>query len=356
MLKGITILDFTQYLPGPYATMRLADMGANVIKIEPPHGDPARALGNGIVFAANNRNKKSVIVNLKDEQEKKGFIPLIKQADIIVESFRPGVMDKLGIGYEAVRQWNEDIIYCSITGYGQTGSYRHLGSHDLNYMALSGMLDQLKDENGRPVHPTTTIADLVGGLALSEAVLAALYTKERCGKGTKIDLAITDALLAFQTTHLLYAERNKRENGIPVLDGTTICYHLYETKDGRWMSIAALEEKFWRNFCAWAQKPHWLAAHHSKANDDNPIYQEVKEFFQSYTLEEWKRISHKVDACLAPVLNISEVMEHPYPNEKRHIFSAPWGDVQVKAAPFLSNVQRPPKLGEDQTVLLTKKE
>src|SRR5690606_36826823 len=123
MLKGITILDFTQYLPGPYATMRLADMGANVIKIEPPHGDPARALGNGIVFAANNRNKKSVIVNLKDEQEKKGFIPLIKQADIIVESFRPGVMDKLGIGYEAVRQWNEDIIYCSITGYGQTGSY-----------------------------------------------------------------------------------------------------------------------------------------------------------------------------------------------------------------------------------------
>jgi len=179
MLEGIKIIDFTNYLPGPYATLRLADLGAEIIKVEPPEGDPARNTGiskqgSGLVFLANNRQKKSITLNLKEKDGVETALKLIAHADVLIESFRPGVMEKLGLGFKAVQKVKPDIVYCSISGYGQKGLLSKLGNHDLNYMAVSGVLAQLKDKQGKPVHPSITIADYLGGFAANERILAGL--------------------------------------------------------------------------------------------------------------------------------------------------------------------------------------
>ena len=192
MLKGIKIADFTQNLPGPYATLRLADLGAEVIKIEPPTGDHARYplekdQKENYLFRSMNRNKKSLALNLKNEEDKEVALEIIRKSDVLIESYRPGVMERLGLGYEDIRAIHPTIIYCSLSGYGQEGSMHQLGSHDLNYMALSGVLAQLKDNTGKPIQPTITFADLIGGTSATEAILAALFNRERSGNGSYLD-------------------------------------------------------------------------------------------------------------------------------------------------------------------------
>ncbi|MDQ0215480.1 crotonobetainyl-CoA:carnitine CoA-transferase CaiB-like acyl-CoA transferase [Oikeobacillus pervagus] len=342
MLANIVILDFTQYLPGPYASLRLADLGADVIKIEGPNGDPARYLSGGKVYEANNRNKKSLSFNLKDKQQVEQVCELIKKADVIMESFRPGVMAKLGLGYDQVRTLKEDIIYCSLTGFGQQGPLSTLGSHDLNYMALGGALSQLKDENGKPVHPSITFADLIGGMMASEAILSALVQRERTGEGKYIDLALADSIVSLMTTHVLY----KEGRGIPSLDGSLICYHLYETKDGRFISLAALELKFWQQFCQAVGHEEWIPHHVSKADPLNPIYKNVKELFLSKRLTEWSEFSKKVDCCMAPVLEMNEVIDHPYIKERNLIRSSPWDELQVMTTNRSAELRKPPALNE----------
>ncbi|MBA4536542.1 CoA transferase [Bacillus aquiflavi] len=345
MLNGIRVLDFSQYLPGPFASLRLAEMGAEVIKIEPPHGDPARQLSEGVVFRANNRNKQSKTFNLKDSLEKNELKKLIQTADVLLESFRPGVMKKHGLSYEEVKAFHPTVIYCSLSGYGHDSPLAHLGSHDLNYMALSGVLTHFSDHSGRPVHPTTTLADLVGGTVASEAILAAIIKKLRTGDGAYIDLAITDMMVGLQTNHVLYEKEKISKKGIPEIDGSNISYHLYETKDGRYISIAALEMKFWKEFCIWAGKERWIEAHLSAANETNAVYHEVKAFFKTYTFEQWLKFSMEVDACLAPVLSIEELPHHPHVKKRELIFEPQWGDRQVRVTPFKnSHTNRPPML------------
>ena len=180
MLTGVRIIDFTNYLPGPFASLRLAELGAEVIKVESLAGDPARTTGrekdsDDPIFRANNRNKQSITLNLKNDQGRNIALRLIEKADVVIESFRPKVMGKLGLDYEAVVKIKPDIVYCSITGFGNDGEISSQGSHDLNYLAVSGVLAQLKDQYGKPIHPTTTLADYFGGFATSEKVLAALF-------------------------------------------------------------------------------------------------------------------------------------------------------------------------------------
>ncbi|WP_044022461.1 CaiB/BaiF CoA transferase family protein [Bacillus sp. SG-1] len=311
MLKGIKIIDFTNYIPGPFATQRLAEMGAEVIKVEAPDGDPARNTGKGLVFTAHNRGKKSITINLKHNEGQKLALGLLKKADAVMESFRPGVMERLGLGYKDVSSINPGIIYCSITGYGHSGKMSRLGSHDLNYMSLSGALAQLKDEIGNPVHPTHTFADYVGGLAASERILAGLVSRSLSGEGSYHCLSIAESMASLMTNHVLIEKETGYQNGVGVLNGAVISYGLYATKDQKHVCLAALEPKFWRNFCQALGRDEWLSAHLTKPDTNNEVYCEMIELFKSKSLSEWAAFGMEVDCCLTPVLEAGEIAEYP---------------------------------------------
>lgn len=359
MLNGIRVVDFTNYLPGPFATLRLADLGAEIIKVEAPEGDPARNTGiskrgTGLVFLANNRQKKSITLNLKETNDLHQAFTLIESADVLIESFRPGVMEKLGLGYETVKKIKPDIVYCSISGYGQDGLLSRLGNHDLNYMALSGVLAQLKDDQGRPVHPSITIADYLGGYAANERILAGLVSKFLTGKGSYHSISITDQLVSLLGNHVLVEQETGEGTGINVLNGSIISYCIYETKDNRYMSLGALEPKFWNNFCVTLGREDWLEAHFSKTVESNPIYQGVISLFKSKSFDEWIAFSQKVDCCMAPVLEIGELSTYPYFQEKELIFTSSWGDCQVKMHSDLKlkEITPPPQKGAHGSLLL----
>ena len=359
MLKGIKVLDFTNYLPGPFATLRLAELGAEIIKVESPDGDPARNTGvlkdnTGLVFLANNRQKKSITLNLKEQEDLEVAIRLISQADVVIESFRPGVMEKLGLGYEAVQQVKPDIIYCSISGYGQNGPFSKLGNHDINYMALSGVLSQLKDHQGRPIHPSITLADYVGGFAANERILAGLVSRFKTGLGSYHSISITDQLVSLLGNHVMVEKETGEGTGINVLNGSLISYALYETKDQRYMSLGALEPKFWKNFCIGQGREDWLSAHFSKTDASNQVYREITDLFKSKTFYEWIEFAQVVDCCMAPVLEVRELNENPYFKEKELIFASSWGDYQVKMHSdlALSAIAAPPNKGEHKAEIL----
>lgn len=361
MLTGIKVIDFTNYLPGPFATLRLAEMGAEIIKVEPPEGDPARHTvitkeGKALVFHAYNRSKKSISLNLKNSDDRKNVLKLISNADVVIESFRPGVMEKLGLNYEAITEIKPDIVYCSISGYGQLGTLSRLGSHDINYLALSGVLAQLKDRNGKPIHPSITLADYIGGLAANERILAGLVFKLKTGKGSCHSISITDQMVSLLGNHIMIEKETGDGGGISLLNGSIISYGIYETKDGRFMSLGALEQKFWRNFCLANDRPDWIQAHFSKTDFTNPVFEEITSLFKSKTFYEWIEFAQHVDCCLAPVLETGELLENPYFKEKELIFPSLWGDYQVKMHSDLENpfTYPPPIKGEHNEELLSK--
>ncbi|OEH92931.1 CaiB/BaiF CoA transferase family protein [Bacillus solimangrovi] len=360
MLKGLRVLDFSHYIPGPYATMRLADLGAEVVKVEPLTGDLARnASGikeeSGIVFDANNRNKKSITVNLKTNEGVHRIKELVKEADVVVESFRPGVMTKLGVGYEQAKKINPTLIYCSLSGYGQEGSLAHLGSHDLNYMALSGLLSQMKDKEGRPIHPTLTFADLVGGLAASEGILAALVRREREEKGAYVDAALLDSVIGFMNIHELLVKRTGKKTGMSLLDGTVVCYGIYETKDARYVSLAALEPKFWNNFCEAVDRIEWKGYQFTKAIDDEEFYENMKKLFMEKTMEEWAKLGKRYDCCLTPVLEPGELNSFSYCTERMliHNVNPQLLYVATRLETNLKEANIPPTLGMNNEMVFS---
>ncbi|GIM48004.1 CoA transferase [Collibacillus ludicampi] len=370
MLKGVRIVDFTRYLPGPYATLRLADMGAEVIKVEPPMtGEPARLFGDrfngtGLLYLANNRNKKSVTINLKEKEGQEISFQLASRADVVIEGFRPGVADALGIGYERLKQVSPNLIYCSLTGYGQTGPMRDQAGHDLNYMALSGVLSQLRDREGNPIQPGIQFADLIGGIAASEAILAALVKKGLTGEGAYLDISLTDTLIGMMTNHAMLQKVNGKEHGFSELGGNLICYFIYETKDGKFISLAALEKKFWENFCRAVHREDWIPEHLSAASKSNRTFAEVKALFKSRTFEEWSEFSRSVDCCMTPVLETSELVHDSYVIEKgliAEVHSDMWGSlpqVATSAGGFSvqdlrsTDMTPPPILGKDNREVL----
>ena len=354
MLEGIRIIDFTNYLPGPYATLRLAELGAEVIKIEPPGGDPARSTGVsqtdaiGPVFLGQNRGKKSVSLNLKSEAGRNAALKLIAGADAVIESFRPKVMEKFGLGYAEVKKLNPGVVYVSITGYGKGNPLAELGSHDLNYMAISGILAQLKDQAGRPIHPSNTFADFIGGMAAAERILAGLVSRLKTGEGSYHCLSLADAMVSLMTNHVLLEQQTGYPQGVSVLNGTIVSYGLYETSDGRYVSMGALEPKFWQNFCDGVGREDWVTAHFSTADSDNPVYREIQELFKNKTFAEWIDFGQKVDCCLAPVLEVGELAEFPYFRDREVIYDNPVGARQVKMYSDLggNSAAVPPAIGE----------
>lgn len=374
MLKGIRVVDFSRYLPGPYATLRLADMGAEVIKVEPPGtGDPARLVGDrvhkaGLVYLANNRNKKSVTINLKVPEGQEIAFQLASRADVVIEGFRPGVADALGIGYERLKQVRSNLIYCSITGYGQTGPLRDLGGHDINYMALSGVLSQLKDREGKPVQPGIQFADMIGGIVATEAILAALVKRGLTSEGSFLDISLTDAMIGMMAGHAMIQRATGSGSGVPQLGGSLISYFIYETKDGRFVTLGALEKKFWENFCQAVGREDWISDHFSPTTEDNRTFLDVRDLFKNRTFEEWSKFSREVDCCMGPVLDTGEMMQEPHVLEKRLVFdmqSGSWGRLCQTATSAggisgqkmqAEELTPPPLLGQDnrevfQTVL-----
>ncbi len=327
-LEGIKVLDCTRLLPYQYCTMVLGDLGAELLKIEEPKegdygrwGDDQRTY-ESVAFVMANRNKKSMKLNLKDERGKDIFKKLAATYDVLVESFRPGVMDRLGLGYLAISQLNPNIIYCSATGYGQTGPYGNKAGHDINYIGISGVLAYTGEHTGRPVIPGILIGDMAGGgLFTALAIIVALFGRERTGKGQYIDVAQTDVLTSLNLLNLAGAISRKKGQKVRPhnLRGATLCYNTFRTSDGKFVALGALEEKFWRNFCRAVAREEWIQNRLMLYEEGQEATEELKRLFASKTQQEWIDLSKEVDTCLTPVLTPDKTLEDEHLNARQTI-------------------------------------
>ena len=313
-LAGIRVLDLTRLLPGAMATLHLADMGADVIKVEDTGaGDYSRSMGRGRKgmsdsFRLMNRNKRAMRLDLKQARGREAFLRLAKAADVVVEGFRPGVVAKLGVGYDTVSAINPRIVYCSISGYGQDGPYAQRAGHDINYIGYAGIGDQIGTREG-PVVPNFQIADLVGGaLVPAMGILAALVDAKRSGQGRYIDAAMTDAALAHAIFPLLgfLDQGNAPRRGTGMLDGGLPCYNVYRTSDGRFMAVGALERKFWVNLCDILDTADLKDKHLVYGAEAEPVKARLDAVFASRTQKDWTAVFAKADCCVSPVLTIEE--------------------------------------------------
>jgi crotonobetainyl-CoA:carnitine CoA-transferase CaiB-like acyl-CoA transferase len=325
-LAGITILDLTRLLPGPVATMHLADMGASVIKIEDKGaGDYARTMSHvknelSQLFIAVNRGKQLLKLDLKDAVDRERFLEMVETADAVVESFRPGVMERLGLGWETLKARNPKLVMCAITGYGQQGPLSTMAGHDLNFIAYSGMLAQNADESGRPVIPNLQIGDLLGGaLTAVQGMLAALLAVKMGGPGRFVDIAMTDAVFAHHIMPLLAVnyEGHYPPPARDLLTGGAPCYAVYRCADGRYMAVAALELKFWEICCDLLERPdlkthHWSLEQTVGGDDAMAVKAELEQIFAERTQAEWTALFETADCCVTPVLTTEEAIGHPH--------------------------------------------
>ncbi|HYD60014.1 MAG TPA: CaiB/BaiF CoA-transferase family protein [Noviherbaspirillum sp.] len=324
-LQGIRVLDLTRLLPGPVTTMHLADMGAEVIKIEDPGiGDYARTMGHvrkevSQFFIAVNRGKQGMRLDLKDPAARNEFLNMVEHADVVVESFRPGVMDKLGIGWEVLRERNPRLVMCAISGYGQDGPFAQLAGHDINYVGMAGMLEQNVGPDGIPALSNLQVGDLLGGAqAAVQGILAALIGARASGKGRFVDVSMTDAVFAHNVMPLVAVNNFGRtaEPGRDLLTGGVPCYNVYRTSDGRFMAVGALELKFWEACCDVLgrqdlKKRHWSLGQEIGGADAMAVKAELDAIFSSDTLAAWTEKFSKSDCCVTPILRADEAVAHP---------------------------------------------
>lgn len=347
-LQDLKILDLTRLIPGGYATLILADLGGEVLKIEDTEsGDYARWMepavdGYGIYFHGLNRNKKSIKLNLKTKQGKRIFKKLVENRyNIIIESFRPGVMDRLGIGYNVLRKINPGVIYCAISGYGQSGPNKDKPLHDLNCMAISGILGI----TGEDSPPIPGIADTSSALFSVIAILSAHIARQKSGQGRFIDISMTEGVISLFSFHLLkyLVDWKIPEPRNTDFTGRFPCYGIYKTKDGKYMALAALEEKFWRNFCLVSEREDLIQKQYDESNETK---KEVEDVFKSKTRRQWEAASRKSDLCLEPVLNFKETTEHPQLKYRNLFFEIKHQNRKIPQVriPFLmSTVEKTPK-------------
>jgi len=298
--------------------MMLGDLGAEVIKVEEPKiGDPTRHTrplvdGQSAAFAQVNRNKKSIAIDLKQPAGRELFLKLAATADCILEQFRPGVVDRLGVGYNKVAEINPRIVYCSLTGFGQDGPHRDRSGHDLNYLALSGVLGLTTDEKGKPVIPGVQIADLAGGMIAGFAILAALLARERTGRGQYVDVSMFDvvvSMLPIPAAHH-FAVRTIAVGGKYVLSGAYPFYNVYETSDGKYMTLGALEPKFWANFCRAVGREELIARQFDEGERRDDLFKEVASIFNSRSQADWTGSMRDADCCCEPVLSLTEAFSN----------------------------------------------
>ena len=320
-LAGIRVLDLTRLLPGPVCTLHLADLGADVIKIEDTGaGDYARTLGGepgktAPVFLAINRNKRALRLDLKKSAGVEIFLKLATDADVVVESFRPGVVDRLGVGYAACSKVNPRIVYCAISGYGQTGPYRDLAGHDVNYCGYAGFVDQVGTAGGDPAIPNLQVADILGGAVVpAMGILAALLDAQRSGKGRYVDVSMTDGVLAhnLQALAAVASGGKVKERGADFLTGREPCYAVYRTSDGKHMAVGALERKFWERVCDVLERPDLKACHWELRHKDAQWgLEETGRIFAAKPQSHWIEKFSGEDCCVTPVLKLEECLDNP---------------------------------------------
>jgi alpha-methylacyl-CoA racemase len=317
-LAGVKVLDFSTLLPGPMAGLMLAEAGADVVKIERPgvgeelrHYEPKWGR-DAIGFALLNRGKKSLAIDLKDPGQVALLEPLIREADVLIDQFRPGVMDRLGLGYRALSAINPRLIYCSITGYGQTGPKAGTAGHDLNYLGDAGLLSLSLGDPQRPTVPPVLAADLAGGSYPAVVnILLALFQRERTGQGTHLDIAMTENLFMLMTWALGQGLGTGRwpVSGNEIFTGGSPRYQIYPTADGRHLAVAALEQKFWDTFCGLIGLPEpWR----DDRKDPAATITEVRRIISGGTAEEWKRRFYDIDCCCSIVLTLQEALADPH--------------------------------------------
>ncbi len=318
-LEGVRVLDLSRLLPGGFCSLLLADFGAEVVKVEdtgmgdyvrwaPPYHEGAEDSAKSALFLALNRNKTSIRINLKEERGREVLLKLVEEADVVLESFRPGVLDRLGVGYERMKEANPGIVYCAITGYGQDGPLRNRSGHDMNYLGLVGLLGLTGDRDGHPVQAAGQIADIGGGALMAAfGILAALRERDRSGEGQLVDVSMADGSLSWlaMVAARYFAEGVVPQRGGLELAGSLVCYRPYRCADG-WVSLGALEPKFWQAWCRGVGRED-LIEHQFEA-PGSPAHQHVQGVFMERTRAEWAAFASEHDCCLEPVLDLDEAL------------------------------------------------
>jgi crotonobetainyl-CoA:carnitine CoA-transferase CaiB-like acyl-CoA transferase len=337
-LDGITVVDLSRLLPGPYCSMILADHGARVIAVE-----SKQFMADGLFIDTVNRNKEHMSLNLKIEEGKQIFLRLIEKADVMLEGFRPGVVDRLGVDYESMRKVNPKIIYCSITGYGQDGPLRDRVGHDVNYLSYAGVLNLIGEPDRQPSIPGMPIADIAaGGMNAAIGILLALFAREKTGTGQYIDISMTDGMVGFLPVALFFQQLTGQD---PVRADTMLshryaCYNTYETADGRYLSIGAVENRFWKTLCE-----HLGAPQYTSLQYDDSCRKEILHFmratFKKKTLAEWDAELADLEICYGRVQTFSEMLADPLFREREMIL-----ELRSKMADKKAAIGVPVKLSE----------
>jgi len=328
-LSDITVIDLSRLLPGPYCSMILADHGARVIAIE-----SSRFMADGLFFNTINRNKEHMSLNLKSAKGKQIFLRLIRSADVLLEGFRPGVVDRLGVDYASISKVNPKIIYCSITGYGQNGPFRDRVGHDVNYLSYSGVLNLIGEPDRPPVIPGIQIADIAaGGMNAAIGILLALFARERTGRGQYIDISMTDGMVAFLPVALFFQQLTGQDprRSDALLSHRYACYNTYETADGRFLSIGAVENRFWKALCEYFGVPQYTALQYDDGQREE-IVNFMRLTFKKHTLDEWDAALADLEICWGRVQTFSEMLADPLFRERQMILELPDKTGQKKAA------------------------
>lgn len=328
-LSGITVIDLSRLLPGPYCSMILADHGARVIAIE-----SKQFMADGLFFNSINRNKEHLSLNLKNTTGKEIFRRLIQSADVMMEGFRPGVVDRLGVDYESIRKVNPKIIYCSITGYGQNGPLRDRVGHDVNYLSTAGVLNLIGEPDRPPSIPGIQIADIAaGGMNAAIGILLALFAREKNGRGQYIDISMTDGMVGFLPVALFFQQLTGQDprRADALLSHRYACYNTYETADGRFLSIGAVENRFWKALCEHFGVPQYAALQYDDGHRDE-ILNFMRATFKRQTLDEWDAELADLEICWGRVQTFSELLADPLFREREMILEMKGGTGEKKAA------------------------
>jgi len=357
-LDGITVIDLSRLLPGPYCSMILADHGARVIAVE-----DKRFLADGLFFNLINRNKEHMSLNLKTDEGREIFYRLLEKADVLLEGFRPGVVNRLGVDYESVKKANPKIIYCSITGYGQNGPFRDRVGHDVNYLSYAGVLDLIGEKDHPPSIPGVQIADIAGGgMNAAIGILLALVARGTTGKGQYIDISMTDGMVGFLPAALFFrqltGQEPRRADGL--LSHRYACYNTYETADGRYLSIGAVENRFWKQLCDTLAIPEYAPLQYDDQRREE-ILQSMRQTFKQKTLDEWDAILADLDICWGRIQSTAEVLEDPLFLERETVVEIEDKDgkksktlgVTVKLSETPGTIRTPPvDFGESTAAIL----
>ncbi len=335
LLSGLRVLDLTRNLPGPFATRLLADLGATIVKVEPPEGDPARPLA--ALFEALNHGKECRTIDFRSSADLDRLRAWVQESDVLLDSFRPGVLQGLGLDAATLHALNPRLVMVSITGYGQHGPWAQKAGHDLNFMALSGVLDQMRAPTGELALSNVQWGDLAGGSAMAcVAVLAAVFEVQRTGKGRHLDVSMAHGLHAQlvmpKATGAMLAPLLGRRPGAgeDLLNGVLPCYNLYATQDGRHLAVGALEFKFWKAACEVFDRPDWVQRHWQRgqlpgSSDCAALRAEVAQLVASQPLAVWSERFAQRDACVTPVLTLEEAQAHPLFADGAR--SQPWAEI-----------------------------